>query len=354
MRYGSTILAGANLPWTLSIGVTFLSLVTFNLGSSARAQDDKVRVPHLPKDTLPNDTLTWPPLGLEIDFEGIAAPDAKWVAVGRKLFFDPILSRDYTVSCASCHRPELAFADDRALSVGIDGQLSERNAPSLLNRVLGEAFMWDGRAATLEQQIVLPIANPIEMDLGLEVAVSRLRESESYASLFETELGGPPNRERLAKALAEFVRSLTYGGTPHDQFREGHITAMTAQEQAGLWIYESRGRCWRCHTGANFSDETFHNTGIGVVDGIARDGRMGHTGDDADRGRFKTPTLRGLGDSAPYMHDGSLATLEEVVEFYRRGGNDNPDLDRKMEPLHLSDRDAANLVAFLKAITSRK
>tara|TARA_R110002096_G_scaffold79532_1_gene186654 strand:- start:28294 stop:29358 length:1065 start_codon:yes stop_codon:yes gene_type:complete len=354
MRNGSKMLAGTNLSRAALLAVTFISIVTLNLGGAALAQDDEVRVPHLPEDTHTREATAWPPLGLEIDFEGISAPDAKWVAVGRKLFFDPILSRDHSVSCASCHRPDLAFADDRALSVGVDGQLAERNTPSLLNRVLGKAFMWDGRASTLEQQVVLPIANPLEMDLGLEAAVARLRDSEVYAPLFASELGAPPSREGLTRALADFVRSLTYGGTPHDQFREGNITAMTAQEQAGLWIYESRGKCWRCHTGANFSDEAFHNTGVGVLDGVARPGRMGHTGDEADRGRFKTPTLRGLGDTAPYMHDGSLATLEEVVAFYRRGGNDNPGLDRKMEPLELSDRDAANLVAFLKAITTRK
>lgn len=330
------------------------ALVLAGGAALATAQDEAKPAPHLPEDTLGDHAFAWPPMGLEVEFEGRQAPDAPSVALGRQLFFDPILSRDRTVSCASCHRPDRAFADDRALSVGIRGQRTDVNAPSLLNRALGEAFMWDGRAATLEAQVVLPIANPTEMDLGMEAAVTRLRASERYARLFESALGGPPTRDRIARALADFVRSLTYGDTPHDRFREGDVTALTAEEQAGLWIYESRGKCWRCHSGANFADERFHNTGVGVVDGVAPEGRAGHTGDEIHRGQFKTPTLRGLADSAPYMHDGSLATLEEVVEFYRRGGNDNAHLDAKMEPLELTDRDAANLVAFLKSITHRR
>ena len=303
MRNGSKMLAGTNLSRAALLAVTFISIVTLNLGGAALAQDDEVRVPHLPEDTHTREATAWPPLGLEIDFEGISAPDAKWVAVGRQLFFDPILSRDHSVSCASCHRPDLAFADDRALSVGVDGQLAERNTPSLLNRVLGKAFMWDGRASTLEQQVVLPIANPLEMDLGLEAAVARLRDSEVYAPLFASELGAPPSREGLTRALADFVRSLTYGGTPHDQFREGNITAMTAQEQAGLWIYESRGKCWRCHTGANFSDEAFHNTGVGVLDGVAR-----RQPRDARRGRGVLPARRQR-QPGPRPQDGTAGTL---------------------------------------------
>ena len=165
--------------------------------------------------------------------------------------------------------------------------------------------------------------------------------------------GVPPGRWELSSALTAFVRRLWIGESPFDRFRVGEIGAFTSAERAGFWLYESRGGCWRCHTGANFTDEGFHNTGVGVVEGTPEEGRAAITGESSDRGGFKTPTLRGLVSTGPYMHDGSLATLEEVVEFYRGGGHANPHLDPVLEPVELTDADAANLVAFLRAL-SRK
>jgi cytochrome c peroxidase len=266
--------------------------------------------------------------------------------VGRRLFFDPILSSDRTVACASCHAPEHGFADERALSTGVHGRQTLRNAPTLYNRALGLAFMWDGRARTLEEQVVLPIENELEMDLALPDAVARLAGEASYAAAFEEALGGPPSKERLAAALAGFVRSLWNGESGVDRFRAGDYGALSDAARSGLWLFESRGGCWRCHSGANFTDEDFHNTGVG-----GDDGRFAVTGIEADRGRFKTPTLRGVAETAPYMHDGSLASLDEVVELYRRGGRANPNLDPRLRPIEMTDEDAANLVAFLRALS---
>jgi cytochrome c peroxidase len=320
-----------------------------------------------PSSELPEDTLERPlplaiPAGLEVAFEkagweeaAAGSPlglDADLVALGRALFFDPVLSRDGSVACASCHRPEASFADPRPRSVGVDGETT-RNAPALVNRILGGSFMWDGRAATLEDQVLMPLANPVEMDLPADRAAARLAEDPAWTARFETACGGPPTRDRLARALAAFVRALVQGDSPVDRFLAGEVAALTAEEEAGMWVFESRGKCWRCHNGANFSDERLHSTGVGAREGAPEEGRFAVTGEERDRGRFKTPTLRGLAHSAPYMHDGSLATLEEVVEFYRRGGEPHGTRSPLMEPLELTDADARNLVAFLRALTPR-
>ena len=278
---------------------------------------------------------------------------ARWPAdglaeLGRRLFFDPLLSADRSVACASCHDPARGFADSEPLSLGVGGRRTLRNTPTLYNRVLGERFMWDGRAATLEEQVLLPIENELEMALPLEEALARLAAHDEYPARFAAAAGGPPTRERLAASLAGFVRRVVRGDSRVDRFRAGAFGALTPEERGGLWFFESRGGCWRCHAGPNFTDEDFHNTGVGVDGEDA--GRMAITGDERDRGAFKTPTLRGLVETAPYMHDGSLTTLEEVVEFYRRGGGANPHLDPRLAPLEMTDRDALNLVAFLKAL----
>jgi cytochrome c peroxidase len=274
-------------------------------------------------------------------------------ALGARLFFDPILSSDRTVACASCHRPEHNFADDLPFSSGVAGRTTTRNSPTLLNRAFGTRFMWDGRAASLEEQVLLPIENPLEMDLPLERALERLTSAPAYRSSFQGFFARPPAREDLARALASYVSRLVLGDSPVDRFRAGNFEALTDSARAGLWFYESRGGCWRCHSGANFTDEEFHNTGVGAQDGLPEPGRAAITGADADRGRFKTPTLRGLVATAPYMHDGSLASLEDVVEFYRQGGRANSALDPVLAPLEMSPEDARNLVAFLRALSER-
>lgn len=273
--------------------------------------------------------------------------------LGQRLFFDPILSADRKISCASCHQPEHGFASPEARPLGVYGRRALRHAPTLYNRGYGDRQRWDGLAGSLEEQVLLPIQDPNEMDLQLGEAVARIEAQEGYRAAFDANFEDGVSEGNLAKALACFVRGLTYGDSPPDRFIYGERSAMSRQELAGMWIYESKGRCWQCHSRPNFSDEKFHNTGIAVIDGKPEPGRQAVTGEDADLGAFKVPTLRGLTETAPYMHDGSIESLEEVVEFYRRGGNPNANLDPIMQPLELSDEDAGNLLAFLRSLSKR-
>jgi cytochrome c peroxidase len=273
--------------------------------------------------------------------------------LGRRLFFDALLSRDGTIACASCHKPEAGFADVEAFSPGVGGARTLRNTPSLENRGFGASFFWDGRAPTLEAQVLQPIEDEREMGLELGLLLERLRAHQEYPGMFAAAFEDGLTRDNLARALAQFVRGIVLGDSPVDRFRAADASALGAEERVGLWVYESKGRCWRCHSGPNFTDEAFHSTGVGVRDGVAEPGRAAVTGDPADRGRFKTPSLRGVARTAPYMHDGSLATLSEVVEFYRRGGVPHAELDALMQPLELTEREAAGLVAFLEALSRR-
>jgi cytochrome c peroxidase len=279
------------------------------------------------------------------------AEDEARAELGARLFFDPILSADRSVSCASCHDPARGFADGERFSRGVAGARTARNAPTLWNRAFGTSFFWDGRSATLEEQVLRPIEDEHEMALPLGTALERLAADASYAPAFSAAHGRPPDRDALASSLAAFVRRQFRGDSPVDRFRAGDAGALTSLEQAGLWIYESRGSCWHCHAGANFTDEAFHATGIGVVDGLPEPGREAVTGATGDRGRFKTPTLRGVALTAPYMHDGSLATLTDVVEFYRKRGIEHAERDPAMSAIELREDDVPKLVAFLEALS---
>ncbi len=329
------------LIWTC---VTILSAVIFHGAES----------PPLPTDNLPLKlSLQTIPLGLD---PKRAIPndnpltEAK-VQLGRKLFFDPILSGDSTISCASCHQPGHGFAGAQRFGAGIGGRRTTRNVPSLLNRVYGKSFFWDGREASLEAQALRPIERSSEMGGTVARVVKRLQADKDYAARFQAAFADGVTAENLAKALASFERVLLLGNSRVDRFRAGEVQALTESERHGLWLYESRGRCWRCHSGPNFTDEEFHNTGVGWGKEPVDLGRYAWTKKENDRGRFKTPTLRGLPATAPYMHDGSLKTLQEVVEFYNQGGNKNPNIDPVLAPLHLSKDDVKDLVAFLKALS---
>ncbi len=312
------------------------------------------QVPSLPKDQLAVDLFSQQlPLGLPTPPHGqvLSQEMRNRFTLGRRLFFDPILSADRKVACASCHDPRHGFSSPQPLPIGVHGRKALRNAPTLLNRAFGKNQSWDGSSPTLVHQVTRPIENANEMDLPLDRALKRLRKSEDYRRAFRDAYAEDVTKSQLADALSTFVGRLYLGDSPVDRFWAGDRTAMTVAERGGMWIWESKGRCWKCHSGPNFSDEGFHNTGVGVRDGVPEPARLAVTGLGRDRGRFKTPTLRGLSQTAPYMHDGSLSTLVEVVEFYRRGGGKNDSLDRRIAPLELSDQDAANLVAFLKALS---
>ncbi len=320
--------------------------------------------PVLPQDTLPAKVE----IGrLPVGFESLpAAPEnnpttqAK-VDLGRRLFFDPILSANGTVSCASCHQPEYGFASPEDLPVGFEGERGRRNSPTIINRAFGTAFSWDGRDGSLEQQVLGPLTSKGEMGGNLAGVIQNLRENEAYvaqfAKVFSDEVGSEAadkviTEQTLAFALASFERTLVSGNSPVDRFRGSDYDALSKTARQGLWIFESRGGCWKCHSGANFSDEDFHNTGVAYGTEKRDEGRFEHTGDEADKFKFKTPTLRDIEHTAPYMHDGSVKTLREVVEFYNRGGNpDDPLLDKKMKPLNLTEAEIGFLVDFLKALS---
>ena len=215
----------------------------------------------LPKDTLPETLeLIRVPLGLEQVHSDVVSEE--WVALGRRLFFDPILSADQTVSCATCHQPDHGFASPEAVSVGIGGMKGTRNAPSILNTVYRKSLFWDGRTATLEEQALEPIENAVEMGHDLSNIIGRLQEDPGYSEQFVRVFGQPVSEEGLSKALASFQRVLLSGDHGVDRFRAGEFKALTTEERNGMWIFESKGQCWRCHSGANLTDEDFHNTGV--------------------------------------------------------------------------------------------
>ena len=231
----------------------------------------------------PGPTPELPELPLGLPRELPAPPDnpltAERAELGRKLFFDPVLSADRSLSCSSCHQPEHGFADPRPLSLGVGGQPGLRNAPSLFNRGFGTRFMWDGRFEALEEQVLEPIGNELELALGVPAALERLAADGDDPAAFEEAFDDGLTEANLARALAGFVRGLTLGDSPVDRFREGgDHAALTPSERTGLWIYESKGGCWKCHTPPLFTDERFHNTGIGIRDGVVEPGRMAVTG----------------------------------------------------------------------------
>jgi cytochrome c peroxidase len=329
----------------------WLCLALVGLGGSVLSSTEPIA---LPRDNLPARLdLEAIPLGLPAKRpvpKDNPLTEQK-VRLGRKLFFDPILSVDRRVACASCHQPDHGFAGTTPFTLGIGGQKGIRNVPTLLNRAYGTAFFWDGREATLEAQALHPIASPTEMGSTVAQAVQRLQADPGYRAQFQSVFPDGVTANNLARALASFERVLLAGNSPVDHFRAGELSALNDSERHGLWLYESRGRCWRCHSGPTFTDEGFHNTGVSWGKMPLDLGRYQVTNKNADRGRFKTPTLRHLTATAPYMHDGSLATLEDVVEFYNRGGQKNPQLDPAIEPLRLSKADVTDLVAFLKALS---
>jgi len=297
--------------------------------------------------------LAWtrdPPLGLQVYMR---IPDdnpltLEKVELGRRLFEDRVLSVDRSVSCASCHRPEHAFADSVAQSVGVQGRRPSRNTPSILNAGYGRSFFWDGRVERLEDQVLAPISHPDEMGLPLDSAVARLGRSDSYREAFRTTFGGEITPANLARALASYVRTLRSGDSPADRFAAGDVQALDLDARAGYRIFVGKGNCAACHAGPLLTDERFHNTGVSVGSGDA--GREAVTGLEADRGRFNTPSLRNVSRTAPYMHDGSLATLVDVIEFYDSGGHANPGLDPEIRPLRLTDTEKSQLLAYLRSL----
>lgn len=297
------------------------------------------------------------PLGLQADAayvpENNPLSQAK-IELGRKLYFDGRLSKDGTISCATCHSPDKGFSDGRPTSTGIGGQVGSRNAPTVMNRLFSKEQFWDGRAADLETQALGPVQNPIEMGHTLQGMVSNVQRIKAYAPEFEAAFGSPDiTPERVGQAIASYERTVLSGSAPFDRYQAGDKTAMSESAVRGMTIFndKNRGNCVTCHASFNFTDESYHNLGVGMDKPAPDWGRFGVTKLETDKGAFKTPTLRNVADSAPYMHDGSEATLMDVVNFYDQGGRPNTWLSKEIHPLHLSDQDKADVLAFLQALS---
>lgn len=272
------------------------------------------------------------------------------VALGKQLFFDRRLSADGTVSCVTCHDPQQAFIDGRPKSVGLKGRQTSRNSPTLINRALGHSFFWEGRANSLEALVLEVMELPPAFGTTHDLLVNKLNRIEGYRRQFKEVFGGAVTAEKAAMALATFVRTILSGNSAFDRFKAGERTALSSAAQRGLKLFNGKANCAKCHTGSNFTDERFHNTGVGLYDPNPDLGRYNITKRDEDKGAFKTPTLRDIAKTAPYMHDGSLKTLEEVIQYYDKGGTKNLYLSKEIKPLHLISQEKADLLAFLNSL----
>jgi cytochrome c peroxidase len=332
------------------------------------------------------------PSSLEAGKEAIYIPEnnpltkAK-IELGRQLYFDRRLSANNEVSCADCHHPQFGYAKDTQFGVGVKGQTGNRNSPVAFNRIISKAQFWDGRAGSLEEQAVGPIANPIEMGFTHEKAVALLNQIPGYKMQFVKVFGRNPTIDDVGKAIASFERTLVTGESPYDTYErlrrfeesfaadledmdalkedneelynryvqlkktaEGNPMSESAKRGRDLF-FSTKSNCSACHVGVNFADELYHNLGVGMDKKEPDVGRFAVTKDKKDMGAFKTPTLRNIASTGPYMHDGSQKTLLEVVEWYAKGGHPNPNLSDKIQKLELTQQDKEDLVAFMEALT---
>lgn len=280
------------------------------------------------------------------------------VELGRQLYFDKRLSVDDTVSCATCHDPHHGFAQSEAISIGIQGKKGNRNAPTVLNAALFDMQFWDGRAPSLEEQAKAPIVNPVEMGMpSLEALVEKLKKIPEYRKSFSEAFPDGITVDNIARAIAAYERTLLAGDSPFDRYFYGkEENAISPAAKRGLEVFREKGRCVTCHeilsSFALFTDQKFHNVGVGMDKPNPDLGRFLVTKEEKDTGAFKTPTLRNVALTGPYMHDGSEPTLESVVELYDKGGIPNRHLDGGIRPLNLSAQEKKDLVEFMKSLTS--
>jgi len=315
-------------PWC-----SFAVLLAAGIASTAWASDSE---------------LGKPPLGLKplpIPADNPLTPDK--VELGKQLYFDKRLSRDDTISCASCHDPKKGWSNGEAFATGVRGQVGGRSAPTIINAAYSDLQFWDGRALALEGQALGPIQNPIEMDMSLDEVVAKLNKIDGYRVAFRKVFNTDVTSEGIAKAIASFERTCLSGDAPYDRFKAGDKTALSESAQRGMKAFFGKAQCSSCHTGHSFTDFSFHNIGIGLEKEKPDPGRHEVTKVLGDRGGFKTPTLREISRSAPYMHDGRFKTLAEVVDYYDKGGFNNPQLDEAIFPLKLTTQEKADLVKFL-------
>jgi cytochrome c peroxidase len=297
------------------------------------------------------------PFGLEDDLKQYVPKDnpltVEKVELGKLLFFDSRLSRDNTISCASCHKPELAWTDGTKLSMGINNQLSTRNSQILVNRIYGRAQLWHGKFPTLEAQALNPLFKAVRMGMpSNEAEVAKLTAIKGYRDRFQQVFCTDVTLDGVAKAIASFERTILSGNSPADRFdMGGEENAMSESAKRGLALFQGKGRCTRCHSGFNFADEEFHNLGIDWDTSRVDLGQYSVGKHPGTVGGFKTPTLREIARTAPYMHDGRFATLEEVIDFYDQGGITNPHLSNLIIPLGLTAQEKKDLVEYMRALS---
>ncbi len=305
----------------------------------------------------------------------LVKPDPRRVALGKALFFDRRLSGDGTMSCAACHIPEEAYGDGQPLSGAYPTNKHWRHTQSLVNVAYLTTFFWDGRSYSLEDQAQGPIHSSFEMNLNLDYLVAKLREIDAYRELFQQAFGQEPTRENIAAALADFERTLVVNDSAFDRYLAGSSEALSPEAQRGAAIFFGpKGGCSRCHSGALLSDQRFHNTGVGETAELQQDpqrratrnfflgqmglkpldrdpGRYAVTKNPVDLGAFRTPPLRQVAQTPPYMHNGTLATLGEVIDFYNRGGAEDPAKSPLLVPLNLTAEEKQDLEAFLRSLS---
>jgi cytochrome c peroxidase len=273
------------------------------------------------------------------------------VKLGQELYFDGRLSANDKISCATCHSPNKGWAGHDATDTGIEGRVGNRNSGTIVNSGHMKFQFWDGRANSLEEQALGPIHNPVEMGETLENVVRKLNAIPEYKRQFQEVFQSDVTTDGIARAIAAFERTIVSGISPFDRAAAGDKNALSPEATRGSRIFFGKGGCVACHNGPFFSDQSFHNIGVGMNVEKPDIGREAVTKDAKDRGKFKTPGLRNVANTYPYMHDGKTATLEAVVEFYDVGGVPNPNLDPLIKPLGLSDAEKKDLVAFLNALT---
>lgn len=277
------------------------------------------------------------------------ASEAK-IALGKQLYFDSRLSKDGTISCASCHDPAKGWSNGERFATGVGKQVGGRSAPTVINSAYNKFQFWDGRSPTLEHQALGPIQNPIEMAMSLGDVVQRLNQIQGYRQQFQAVFGTDVTEAGIAKAIAAYERTVLSGDAPIDRYDAGDKSALSESAVRGRTLFFGRASCSACHVGPNFTDHAFHNIGVGYDAAAQKFTDVGRETESklvGDRGSFKTPTLREIARSAPYMHDGSLATLADVVAHYNRGGVANPWLDEEIFPLKLTPQEEQDLVQFL-------
>ncbi len=323
-----------------AIGLTCLAILALGIAALQAVGEPAAKLPKTP-------------LGLP----AVPVPDdnpmtAEKVELGKMLYFDPRLSRDGKISCATCHAPKMAWAEHKPTSEGIGGKFGQRNSPTVLNAAYATSQFWDGRAASLEEQALGPIENPIEMGHSLDAMIQDLSQVAEYNDRFQKVFGKPITKDGVAKAIAAFERTILSGNSPYDRFVAGDKKALSPAQQRGRQLFEDN--CATCHTPPLFSNYRFYNAGVGADKPKPDEGRKDVTKKERDFGKFRVPALRDVANTAPYFHDGSAATLADAVRLMADGGRDNPRLSAQMKAIReasLSAQDQKDLVEFLKALS---